>query len=321
MNLTKGKISKLYSKKKQSLKRNKNKRGHSSKSKTFRKNRRVNLARKSLKRLHFKANKGGGLNDETGPVNDTELPKETTDNKQVDEYLANIASRAKNDETKAEPSQFIGSAFKSPPEPSSESSAFGESSSALYETPPVDVTPPPAPVLEETPSPAPIVDETPSPVDVTPSPVVDPAVDVTPPPVDVTPSPVDVTPSPVVDPVVDVTPSPVVDPIVDETPPSPSVDPVTDVTPPSPTVDESANNEDPELASAINNVVSLITEKVTKKVSEEVNANSSDAAQNGFKEIDDTARIMGSSGGGKKSKSKKSRKNKTRRKNKNRRTA
>ena len=295
MNLTKGKISKLYSKKKQSLKRNKNKRGHSSKSKTFRKNRRVNLARKSLKRLHFKANKGGGLNDETGPVNDTELPKETTDNKQVDEYLANIASRAKNDETKAEPSQFIGSAFKSPPEPSSESSAFGESSSALYETPPVDVTPPPAPVLEETPSPAPIVDETPSPVDVTPSPVVDPAVDVT--------------------------PSPVVDPVVDETPPSPSVDPVTDEPTASPTVDESANNEDPELASAINNVVSLITEKVTKKVSEEVNANSSDAAQNGFKEIDDTARIMGSSGGGKKSKSKKSRKNKTRRKNKNRRTA
>ena len=314
MNLTKGKISKLYSKKKQSLKRNKNKRGHSSKSKTFRKNRRVNLARKSLKRLHFKANKGGGLNDETGPVNDTELPKETTDNKQVDEYLANIASRAKNDETKAEPSQFIGSAFKSPPEPSSESSAFGESSSALYETPPVDVTPPPAPVLEETPSPAPIVDETPSPVDVTPSPVVDPAVDVT-------PSPVDVTPSPVVDPAVDVTPSPVVDPVVDETPPSPSVDPVTDEPTASPTVDESANNEDPELASAINNVVSLITEKVTKKVSEEVNANSSDAAQNGFKEIDDTARIMGSSGGGKKSKSKKSRKNKTRRKNKNRRTA
>ena len=314
MNLTKGKISKLYSKKKQSLKRNKNKRGHSSKSKTFRKNRRVNLARKSLKRLHFKANKGGGLNDETGPVNDTELPKETTDNKQVDEYLANIASRAKNDETKAEPSQFIGSAFKSPPEPSSESSAFGESSSALYETPPVDVTPPPAPVLEETPSPAPIVDETPSPVDVTPSPVVDPAVDVT-------PSPVDVTPSPVVDPAVDVTPSPVVDPVVDETPPSPSVDPVTDEPTASPTVDESANNEDPELASAINNVVSLITEKVTKKVSEEVNANSSDAAQNGFKEIDDTARIMGSSGGGKKSKSKKSRKNKTRRKNKNRRIA
>ena len=53
MNLTKGKISKLYSKKKQSLKRNKNKRGHSGKSKTFRKNKRVNLARKSLKRLHF----------------------------------------------------------------------------------------------------------------------------------------------------------------------------------------------------------------------------------------------------------------------------
>jgi len=286
MNLTKGKISKLYSKKKQTLKRNKNKRGHSGRSKTFRKNRRVNLARKSLKRSHFKANKGGGLNDETGPVNDAELPKETTDNKQVDDYLANIASRAKNDDTKAEPSHFIGSAFG---EPSSESPAFGESSPPIDETPfetttpaPVDVTPPP------------VVEETPAPVDITP-------------PVNESFPALEETPSPSVDPPVEETPSPVVDPAVDETPSA---------------VDESANNEDPELASAINNVVSLITEKVTKKVSEEVNANSSDAAQNGFKEIDDTARIMGSSGGGKKSKSKpkKSRKSNPRRKNKTRRT-
>jgi hypothetical protein len=65
MNLTKGKISKLYSKKKQTLKRNKNKRGHSGRSKTFRKNRRINLARKSLKRVHFKANIGGESTDNT----------------------------------------------------------------------------------------------------------------------------------------------------------------------------------------------------------------------------------------------------------------
>jgi hypothetical protein len=248
MNLTKGKISKLYSKKKQSLKRNK--RGHSGKSKTFRKNRRVNLARKSLKRLHFKENKGGG-------VNDNELPKETTDNKEVDDYVANIAS---NDDTKAEPSPVIGSPFKSPPEtstePSFESPEFGdttpsESSSAVDETPSETTT------VEETP--APTVDETPA---------------------------------------------------VEETP---SVEETTN-----PAV-ESTNNEDPELTSAINNVVSLITEKVTKKVSEEVNANSVDAAQNGFKEIDETARIMGSSGGGKKSKPNKSRKFKLTRKNKTRR--
>ena len=287
MNLTKGKISKLYSKKKQSLKRNK--RGHSGKSKTFRKNRRVNLARKSLKRLHFKENKGGG-------VNDNELPKETTDNKEVDDYVANIAS-------KAEPSPVIGSPFKSPPEtstePSFESPEFGdttpsESSSAVDETPSETTT------VEETP--APTVDETPA---------VNTALDES--TVEETTAPEKTTPSPSVDPTVEETP---LAPTVDETPAveeTPSVEETTN-----PAV-ESTNNEDPELTSAINNVVSLITEKVTKKVSEEVNANSVDAAQNGFKEIDETARIMGSSGGGKKSKPNKSRKFKLTRKNKTRR--
>jgi hypothetical protein len=83
MNLTKGKISKLYSKKKQTLKRNKNKRGHSGRSKTFRKNRRVNLARKSLKRVHFKANIGGE------PTDNTESSKEVLEpitNNPVGEY-------------------------------------------------------------------------------------------------------------------------------------------------------------------------------------------------------------------------------------------
>jgi hypothetical protein len=303
MNLTKGKISKLYSKKKQSLKRNKNKRGHSGKSKTFRKNKRVNLARKSLKRLHFKENKGGG-------VNDNELPKETTDNKQVDDYVANSAS-------KAEPSPVIGSPFKSPPEtstepsfespefsdtpPSESSSAPDVTPSAVEETPPtVEETPP---TVEETP---PTVEETTPAVEETP-----PASDVTPPASDVTPPASDVTP-----------PAPEETPLApDVTPPSPSVDPTVDEPTASPTVVESTNNDDPELASAINNVVSLITEKVTTKVSEEVNANSVDAAQNGFKEIDETARIMGSSGGGKKPKPNKSRKFKLMRENKTRRTA
>lgn len=323
MNLTKGKISKLYSKKKQSLKRNKNKRGHSGKSKTFRKNKRVNLARKSLKRLHFKENKGGG-------VNDNELPKETTDNKQVDDYVANSAS-------KAEPSPVIGSPFKSPPEtstePSFESPEFSdtppsESSSAADETSPVvDETPPTVeetpPTVEETP---PTVEETPSAVEETP-----PTAEETPPAVEeTTPAVEETTPAPSVDPTVEET-TPTVEettpaaeetpPASDVTPPSPSVDPTVDEPTASPTVVESTNNDDPELASAINNVVSLITEKVTKKVSEEVNANSVDAAQNGFKEIDETARIMGSSGGGKKPKPNKSRKFKLMRKNKTRRTA
>ena len=329
MNLTKGKISKLYSKKKQSLKRNK--RGHSGKSKTFRKNRRVNLARKSLKRLHFKENKGGG-------VNDNELPKETTDNKQVDDYVANSAS-------KAEPSPVIGSPFKSPPEtstePSFESPEFSntppsESSSAPDVTPPApDVTPPAAeetpptveetlPTVEETP---PIVEETPPAAEETP-PTVE---ETTPAPEETTPTVEETTPAPDVTPPAPEETTPIVEetpPAAEETPlapdvtpPSPSVDPTVDEPTASPTVVESTNNDDPELASAINNVVSLITEKVTKKVSEEVNANSVDAAQNGFKEIDETARIMGSSGGGKKPKPNKSRKFKLMRKNKTRRTA
>jgi len=297
MNLTKGKISKLYSKKKQSLKRNKNKRGHSGKSKTFRKNKMVNLARKSLKRLHFKENKGGG-------VNDNELPKETTDNKQVDDYVANSTS-------KAEPSPVIGSPFKSPPETSTEPS---------FESPEFSDTPPSesSSAVDETPS---TVEETPSAADVTPSTVEEtpPTPDVTPPAPDLTPPAPDVTP-----PAPDVTPPTVEEttPTVEETTPAAEETPLAP-----PTVEEttpaveSTNNDDPELASAINNVVSLITEKVTKKVSEEFNANSVDAAQNGFKEIDETARIMGSSGGGKKSKPNKSRKFKLTRKNKTRRTA
>jgi hypothetical protein len=57
MKLTKSKISKLYNKTRQSLKRYK-KRKSSYKKRTFRK-RKVNLARKSLKRLNYKTHKGG----------------------------------------------------------------------------------------------------------------------------------------------------------------------------------------------------------------------------------------------------------------------
>ena len=59
MNLTKGKINKLYNKKRQTLKRKINKKKSSNKSKTFRRNRKINLARKSLKRFHNKKYRGG----------------------------------------------------------------------------------------------------------------------------------------------------------------------------------------------------------------------------------------------------------------------
>jgi hypothetical protein len=59
MKLTKGKISKLYNKKKQTLKRKVNKGKKSSRGKTFRRKQKMNLARKSLKRLRYKKQSGG----------------------------------------------------------------------------------------------------------------------------------------------------------------------------------------------------------------------------------------------------------------------
>ena len=64
MKLTKGKISKLYNKKKQSLKKKVNKKKSSSRNKTFRKKRNIHLARKSLKRFHYKKQRGGAEDGE-----------------------------------------------------------------------------------------------------------------------------------------------------------------------------------------------------------------------------------------------------------------
>ena len=76
MKLTKGKISKLYNKKNQSLKRKNYKKGTSFKTKTFRNKRNINLANKSLKRIY----KGG-----------TTPPEENTQEIQkLEEQLANI---------------------------------------------------------------------------------------------------------------------------------------------------------------------------------------------------------------------------------------
>ena len=61
MKLTKGKISKLYNKNKQTLKKKANKRKTSNKSKTFRRKQKINLARKTLKRFHYKKQKGGEI--------------------------------------------------------------------------------------------------------------------------------------------------------------------------------------------------------------------------------------------------------------------
>ena len=70
MKLTKGKISKLYNKKNQTMKRKVNKKKGSNKNRTFRRKQRVNLARKSLKRLRYKKLSGGTENDAITPTDD-----------------------------------------------------------------------------------------------------------------------------------------------------------------------------------------------------------------------------------------------------------
>jgi hypothetical protein len=64
MKLTKGKISKLYNKKKQSFKKKINKKRSASKRKTFRKNKNFNLAKKTLKRFYGKKRGGKEPNED-----------------------------------------------------------------------------------------------------------------------------------------------------------------------------------------------------------------------------------------------------------------
>ena len=87
MKLTKGKISKLYNKKKQSLKKINKKRTNkksTNKRRTFRKNKKINLAKKTLRRYYSKKSGGEEPTDETGmddmmgdtEITDTEMPVE-----------------------------------------------------------------------------------------------------------------------------------------------------------------------------------------------------------------------------------------------------
>ena len=78
MKLTKGKISKLYNKKRQSLKKNNNKRKSSTKNKTFRKKRNIHLARKSLKRFQYNKQRGGEDDDKNSQENISKIESKET---------------------------------------------------------------------------------------------------------------------------------------------------------------------------------------------------------------------------------------------------
>ena len=89
MKLTKSKISKLYNKTRQSLKRYK-KRKSSYKKRTFRK-RKINLARKSLKRFNYKTHKGGW--------GEVDTPKEELTNKSIDQPVVEMPYQSTTDQS------------------------------------------------------------------------------------------------------------------------------------------------------------------------------------------------------------------------------
>jgi hypothetical protein len=92
MKLTKSKISKLYNKTRQSLKRYK-KRKSSYKKRTFRK-RKINLARKSLKMFNYKTHKGGW--------GEVDTPKEELTNKSIDQPVVETPYQSTTDQSFAE---------------------------------------------------------------------------------------------------------------------------------------------------------------------------------------------------------------------------
>jgi hypothetical protein len=85
MKLTKGKILKLYNKKKQTLKKYKPNKcdNTSSKIKSFKNKKSINLANKSLKRINYKKNMVDNKNEES-KLNETSKVEETN-NSQIEE--------------------------------------------------------------------------------------------------------------------------------------------------------------------------------------------------------------------------------------------
>ena len=112
MKLTKGKISKLYNKKKQSLK--KNKKGKSSKKKTFRRKRRMNLANSSLKNIRC-MNLYGGYTKKTEPSSEfqdpeAQLPSEVLKAKTIvpeDQQSSQVQNQDKPSTQDSEPETIV----------------------------------------------------------------------------------------------------------------------------------------------------------------------------------------------------------------------
>ena len=130
MKLTKGKISKLYTKINQSAKKRKNNKRKPNKSKTFRKKRKMNLANRSFKKGQFRKYRGGWHADPLG----TECLQDDGDDPNNKPTDCNPAA----DQSSSSPDQSSSSADPSSSSPDLSSSGQAEGSSENINTSTVD---------------------------------------------------------------------------------------------------------------------------------------------------------------------------------------
>ena len=297
MKLTKGKISKLYNKNKQTLKKKANKRKTSNKSKTFRRKQKVNLARKSLKRFHYKKQKGG---DDIPPKEITPNA-DTVSNENIETPVK--ADMNTNNEPIIDSSPLAGTAVLNV-EDIKKTSVDGMAAPVAEEvmkapaTEEVEVVESPAteevdvvqaPATEE-------VVETPATEEVVETPAEEvvqaPAEEVVETPVT---EEVEVVEAPVAEEVVE---APVAEEVV-ETPATEevveAVEPLVSQTNTEKKADVPMKQEkNEELKAAINTVVDYISEKISENVSKNIASPSGENIQNGFESINKTVETMAS---------------------------
>jgi len=283
MKLTKGKISKLYNKKKQTFKKKVNKKKTSNKRRTFRRKHGLYLSRKSLKNIFNKKYKGDAKVEE--------LPKAEEHTGVAEPIKQEPVTQEHNDVGNANKTHNVEEPMPVPlepvpvplePEPVAVPVAEPVAEPVAQEpvAEPVPVTEPVAetvPIAEpETVTPETVTPETVTPETVTPETVT---------PETVTPETVtEVKPE-------TVTPEPI-------TPETVTPEPIT----PEPITPEPMKPNDPELSQAVETVVKYfsdaIANSVEKKVAEklEQNSSNSDTMQNGFDSLNQEVNKMATGG-------------------------
>ena len=305
MKLTKGKIRKLYNKKKQTLKKKKiNKRKSPNKNITFRSKRELNLYRKSLKRLRNKKYKGGVI-EASKEVDEkhTEDPKAENIEQPVTNE-ANVENTKNLDESSLNESPAENKGFENEQIQETPSGFTG----VISNPPELEDSESPSVTEESEPVPAPEVGS--SSVTEESEPVLDPELDSSSVSEESEPVPTPEPESPAVseesEPVI--APEPDLSSVSEESEPviAPAPEPepssVSEESEPVPAPVLAAEPEEPlssdnKLTESINTVVDIISDKIAEKLAVNIGDKSGEGVQNGFISVSNAAETMASKGG------------------------